>query len=96
MLKRNPKYLRVVKAAGTSGEWDALDQVTDSPSKDETVYAYEMAEHLGSAHINRGGGRGGFYPMSNYKLCADQPQDGQMRDRELWVAWCEWREAQLK
>ncbi len=38
-------------------------------------------------HINRGGGRGGFYTHADYKLVEPQPTDAQMRTTEAWRRW---------
>lgn len=85
-LKRAPRFLRVVEAGGT---WDALDQPEDSPSLDEKLYAYRLSGDLGVCHINRGGGRGGFYKIADYSFIESQPADSEMRHPEKWRAWCE-------
>lgn len=88
MLKRAPIFPRVVVHSET-GEVDALDQVDDSPRPGETCHAYILTGRPGSCHINRGGGRGGFYPVSEYRLVAEQPGQNTMRDLVAWRAWTE-------
>jgi hypothetical protein len=86
MLNRAPRFLRVVEKGG---KFDALDQLDDKPEAGEKIYAYEIVGEPGSIHINRGGGRGGFYTMGEYKLVAEQPTDAQMRTLQAWRGWCE-------
>lgn len=85
MLHRAVRFLRVVHD-GT--KWDALDQPDDTPAANETLYAYEIVGEPAMCHINRGGGRGGFYAIANYKLCNNQPEDSKMRSKTKWVDWC--------
>ena len=85
-LKRAPRFLRVVREGAV---WDALDQLTDQPKPNETLYAYEIVGQPFSVHINRAGGRGGFYMGGSYKLVEPQPSDAEMRLN--WPTWCEWR-----
>lgn len=86
MLHRAVKFLRVTEK---SGAFDALDQPEDTPLPEEKLYAYEMHQNSGHCHINRGGGRGGFYPIVSYKFVPIQPSDAEMRDGESWRKWCE-------
>jgi hypothetical protein len=85
LLKRSPRFLRVTEEAGT---FDALDQFNDSPRPRERLHAYELASEVGTVHINRGGGRGGFYPLASYRLVTEQPSDAEMRDYAAWCRWC--------
>lgn len=87
MLKRSPRYLRVV--IDPQGKVDALDQATDSPDPGERLYAYLMHGESGTIHINRSDGRGGFYALADYKLLPDQPSDAIMRQTSDWQAWVE-------
>lgn len=98
MLKRKVRFLRVAfrpadnpatRAKHHAARWDALDMPEDVPEASEQLYAYEAASNGGMCHINRGGGRGGFYSIQDYKFVPDQPDDATMRDRSKWVAWCE-------
>lgn len=88
-LKCSPLLLRVVERGG---KFDALDQPEDTPAKDEKIYAYERIELLGSAHVNMGRGRGGFYPIATYQFIEAQPDDATMRHVNLWAEWCRARE----
>jgi hypothetical protein len=63
MLKHSPKDLRVVEK---EGQWDALDSPNDEPRSGETVHHYRLRTIKGTAHINTGRGRGGFYPIAEY------------------------------
>lgn len=40
-LRRAPMFLRVVQNNQT-GEWDALDQLDDTPEKNETIFVYKV------------------------------------------------------
>lgn len=85
MIKRAPRFLRVVEDAG---KFDALDQLTDTPAATEKLYAYELADNPTMCHINCGHGRGGFYPIASYRLFPNQPTDADMRTTERWSQWC--------
>ena len=86
MLKKCPHFLRVTFG---KGKWDALDVPADEPAKYEALFAYELVKQDGNACVNFGGGRGGFYPIAEYRQCVPQPTDFEMRTRERWVKWCE-------
>lgn len=88
LLKRAPLYLRVVSG---SGDWDALDQLADTPDDQETIYAYERVGKAGNCHLRYGGRDrhlSGFYVMASYRLVSEQPSDAEMRDTAAWRAWC--------
>lgn len=94
MLRRRVRFLRVV--VSERGVWDALDQVSDSPSVSEKLYAYEAHGEGGMCHIRSSKkGSGGFYPMQDYKFVVEQPDDATMRDVVKWVAWVEARAVRL-
>lgn len=86
MLKRAPLYLRVVQRP--TGEWDALDQLHDTPADDERIVAYVMVGESTFCHINRGRLGSGFFRGGRYCVVADQPTDEQMRSTNQWRAWC--------
>lgn len=86
MLKRAPRFLRVVEAAG---KWDALDQLEDQPQPNETIHVYVLQGKPGSVHLNRGRGRGGWYVFANYQIYPQQPTDDQMRSTAKWRSWCQ-------
>lgn len=87
MLKRSPKFLRVVQKVGNQ-EFDALDQLDDHPIATETLFAYVQSKYLGTCHINRGRNGSGFYPIAEYKFVTEQPTDEVMRDEYSWAQWC--------
>jgi hypothetical protein len=84
-LKRAPRFLRVTE---DGGKFDALDQLEDYPKVTERLFAYEIVGMPGSCHINRSGGRGGFYTVATYKMVEPQPTDVQMRVEADWKKWC--------
>lgn len=86
MLKRTPKLLRVTQVGA---KFDALNELEDVARQEEKLYCYVLSEYLGMAHINRSGGRGGFYPIAEYKLREQQPSEFQMYSNEAWARWCE-------
>lgn len=86
MLRRCARFLRVV--INSKGEIDALDQPTDTPAKDETIYAYEITEKPGHMHIRCGGkskGASGFYPIADYRYIPEQPS--QIIMERAWDTW---------
>ena len=90
LLRRVPIYLRVVAKQRQCGrpEWDALDQVDDTPTSDETLYAYRKVSDDGTVHINRGRHGSGFYAIATYEFIEPQPSDTTMRDTQQWRDWC--------
>jgi len=86
MLRRAAMFLRVVQ--DPNGEWDALDQLGDTPKPGERLYAYKITFPVHMAHYCMGGGRGGMYPVASYSLVEPQPTDQQMRTEPQWDAWC--------
>lgn len=84
MLKRTPIFLRVTEKFG---RFDALNEPMDTPEPGETLHAYIMAEHVGNCHINIRGGRGGFYPVVNYRHLSNQPDQATMKSSEAWAGW---------
>lgn len=85
MLKLSPAFLRVVVSCG---KWDALDRPEDEPQPTEKIYAYKLSEIKGHCHINAGRGRGGFYPITEYRYIEAQPADFEMRGTGSWRRWC--------
>jgi hypothetical protein len=86
MLKRAAVFLRVVESNGT---WDALDQLDDTPKPEEKIYAYQIIGKPGMMHLNRGGGRSGWYAIASYRLISPQPSDTEMRSTDAWWDWTE-------
>lgn len=94
MLKRTPKYLRVVVDA--KGDIDALDQLEDVPRPEESVFAYRLHEHKGAVHLNTGRGPGGgFYQACDFKLIPNQPADAVLRSTKAWQQWTVETEARI-
>ena len=86
MLKRAPRFLRVVQ--GNDGEFDALDQVDDSPRDDERIVVYEIKGKPAMVHLNMGRKGGGWYPVAEYLIVPEQPEDAKVRSTPAWQAWC--------
>jgi hypothetical protein len=84
MLRRAPRFLRVVEK---NGKFDALDQLDDKPEPGENLFAYEITGRPGMMHIHKRGG-GGWYPIANYRFIEPQPTDAEMRTIEAWHSWC--------
>lgn len=89
-LRRSPRFLRVVSAAG---KWDALDQLDDTPAPGEKIFAYEIIEGPFVVHLRRRGG-GGLYSAATYRYIEVQPSDEIMRSADNWRQWCQARAAQ--
>lgn len=88
MLRRAPYFLRVVQ--GPTGKWDALDQLDDRPSADETLVVYRLRPLTQTRmHVcARGRGAvGGWFEGGEYELVADQPDDATLRDTDRWHEW---------
>lgn len=86
LLRRSPLFLRVVQAQG--GEWDALDQLDDTPKPREKLFVYRLVKTEGRIHICRRGGRGGMYSRALYTLHDTQPADETLRLTRMWRDWC--------
>jgi len=89
MLRRCPTFLRVVIA---DGKVDALDQIEDTPSSNETVHVYhrQPGAMMNAVHLNTGRKPGGgWFCRADYKLNDTQPSDNEARDSVLWRQWCE-------
>jgi hypothetical protein len=86
LLKRAPKFLRAVQ--GPTEKWDALDQLTDTPSADERVVAYELVNGPWTVHLNMGRNGCGWYQVAEYRVIVDQPGDDVLRSTVRWREWC--------
>lgn len=90
-LKRAPRLLRVV--CSKSGEWDALDQLGDTPAAGESITVYQLDPSTVSRyHLLCGRGKGGrnasgWYLRAEYFVLSEQPADEQVRDNAAWQAW---------
>lgn len=87
MLTRAPHYLRIVQDA--AGKWDALDQLDDTPTADETIVVYEMVGEPSSVHVCARGrnNRSGWYRGGQYRLVDPQPDDAAVRTTPAWRVW---------
>jgi hypothetical protein len=87
-LRRAPKLLRVVRSS--KGNWDALDQLDDTPKPSETIFVYELMNVPQIVHMKMSPrSLSGYYAINaNYRLYHWQPADEEMRDTEKWRAWC--------
>jgi hypothetical protein len=87
-LRRAPLLLRVVQSA-VKGEWDALDQLADTPTPREKVHVYRR---VGKAQwvFWRPGGR---FAWASYSYEPVQPPADVTRDTAAWQAWATERAA---
>lgn len=83
-LRRAPVYLRAVTSAG---KWDALDQLDDRASEDETVFAYELVGEPTWYHIRAARGQSGCFRGGDYRLTQPQPDEAILRDTTQWQSW---------
>ena len=88
-LKRAPRFLRVVFSTNPKEPWDALDQLEDTPTIHEMLYAYEVEGEVGRYHILRRPTGSGWYMIANYRFIPEQPADEEMRETDAWRQWCE-------
>lgn len=91
-LKRVPKYLRFVCAglSSCSRSWDALDQLDDTPNRDEMIFVGKLANR-GTVHLDRvvkGRRVGEWYGTATYDPVDQQPTEEIVRDNEKWRQWC--------
>jgi hypothetical protein len=87
LLHRAPVFLRAVQHK--DGTWDALDQIEDRPSLDETPYAYRIVGEPGDFHLlcARGWNAPGWYKSAAYRLVNPQPPERLMRSNPAWQKW---------
>jgi len=90
MLHRSPRFLRItvrpMPGTGKPFPWDALDQLDDTPTPDETLHVYERTDTGAVIHRR---GTYGCLPVASYRYVADQPADADMRTTEAWRRWCQ-------
>jgi hypothetical protein len=69
--------------------WDALDQLTDQPEPNETIYAYQIVGRPTAMFICGRGTKAasGMYACAEYRLVTPQPHDADMRTTDRWHAW---------
>lgn len=90
-LGRSPYFLRVVRKPG--GEWDALDQLDDTPEPNEEIHVYRCVSEPITAHFDgrdpkTGKRYGRWMSIANYSLHTEQPDDETARYRPAWQEWC--------
>lgn len=84
---RTPLMLRVVQ--NSRGEWDALNEIEDTPKPDERIYVYIIASPPGWMHVSyRPRSRSYSGSTSEYKLWPEQPAEAHVRGNKAWQAWC--------
>lgn len=89
-LRRAPLYLRVAFSRVT-GEWDALDQLGDTPGPKERVYVYRRVGEASRFHVKYAGRSrhlSGWHADAVYEPVAEPPDDATARGTESWRAWC--------
>ena len=95
-LQRAPALMRVVQ--NSTGEWDALDLLEDTPALDETVMVYQRVGNpargfiCGSFSGRRGSER---FTIARYKLHPMQPPREVVRNNAAWQAWAKERAAHV-
>jgi hypothetical protein len=85
LIKRAPALLRAVQKP--DGSWDALDQFTDRPERNERIVVYRRVTEPATVHINRGRHGCGWQQMADYRVLAEQPADADVRQTSAWQAW---------
>ncbi|MDD5702114.1 MAG: hypothetical protein PHU23_08710 [Dehalococcoidales bacterium] len=85
LVKRCPMFLRAVQ--NRTGETDILDQIKDSPKKNETIFIYMMEGNPGWIHLYMSPrSKSGFYATGKYRYLPDIPGE-QFRDNAVWQSW---------
>jgi len=90
-LRRAPLFLRVVR--NDAGQFDALDQFTDAPTSNETLFVSRRKGEAGTCHIDYTDAKtrrrsGKWFTVAEYELFAVQPADDVLRSTEAWRTWC--------
>lgn len=80
LLRRAPLLLRIVH--DDAGNWDACDLLGDEPDGQEAILVYYLASRRGAVHIDFT-----WFPIADYRLFAELPDDATLRDTERWRAW---------
>jgi len=99
-LHRAPVFLRVLQDTRGLDQWDACDQLIDTPCADEIVTVYVRIGKAGWVHIDftdkAGRRRGETYATAEYRLHDEQPADEIVRSQSRWRAWAELEWDRLK
>ena len=90
-LHRAPILLRVVHSHARG--WDALDELGDTPTPDETIYVYVLQGEPSACFVDgrdpkTGRRLGELRMVGTYAVAAEQPDDGTLRDTAAWRSWC--------
>lgn len=87
-LRRVPLLLRVVRDCQT-GEWDALDQLDDTPKPTEVIYLYLRSGTPQRIHVKAARTAGGSRSLwhGEYLHLPEQPLIDVLRDNAKWQAW---------
>jgi hypothetical protein len=91
MLRFAPEYLRVTcDTRKLLPEWDALDQLLDTPEPHESLSVYQRVGTSSLVHIRATKGSG-FYRMAQYRLLdrVPCPPEDVLRDNKQWATWME-------
>jgi hypothetical protein len=86
-LHRAPLILRVVR--DKQGQWDALDQLGDSPKPGEVVYLYRAVTVPRSMHLSMADRKkSGWFYSADYRYLDDQPAKIHTWSNWEWDKWC--------
>ena len=93
-LRRSPKYLRATRRA-VAGlyEFDALDQLDDTPRDGESLHCYYRVADDGWIHVKMQGPGSGMHRIATYALFRPEPSEADMWTNVAWRAWCLTQEA---
>lgn len=90
-LSRAPVFIRAVQ--NKAGEWDALDQLDDTPRPDETIHVYRLAGSPTWMHVDGRDKQGRRFGRTTYhgeyRHFPEQPAPEEIRITEGWQAWVE-------
>ena len=84
--RRAPVMLRVVQSS--RGNWDALDQASDSPRSQETIFVYILANKPEIYFIrSHKPTLSGAWAKAAYRVWIPQPNDSRVRVNNDWRRW---------
>jgi hypothetical protein len=79
-LTRAPQYLRVILKG--RNDWDALDQLDDTPPPGCRIWAYYLVSDSGTVQT-----RTGMFRRAEYAVIDEQPPDCVLRENRQWRAY---------
>jgi len=90
-LTRHPILLRVVNVGD---HWDALDQLEDTASSNESITVYRLTAKPTMCFIDyrdpkTGRRRGERREAASYEVLPEQPDDATLRNDDRWREWCQ-------